>query len=54
MTEKHISLDKAENGYVLYYRDPKEKDPDKYLDNKTLIFSDLEAALLKVKEYFHE
>lgn len=51
--EKHASIDKATNGYVVYLTMPPENKDD--WDNQdSFIFKTLEEALSKVKAYFKE
>lgn len=51
MNEKHISIDKVENGYVVYLQRLQEKEDD-WGKRDTFICLSLEEAIKRVEDYF--
>ena len=52
MNDSHASIDKAENGYVLYLRQ-KPESKDDWDNDKTHIYSTLDEVIGKIVEYFN-
>lgn len=51
--EKHVSIDKASNGFVLYLTRPKKDDKD-WNNEDTVICLSLEEMIKKIEDYFTE